>query len=56
MTSRWHNIECLEFGTVILECKDGRSFDKLRNNEVLGEEEVWIPENRGILSFCNFTS
>ena len=37
---RWHNTECLESGTVILECKDGKSFDLLRNNEVLREEDI----------------
>ena len=31
--ARWHNTECLESGTVILECKDGRY-------EALGEEDV----------------
>ena len=30
---RWHNTECLESGTVILECKDGRY-------EALGEEDI----------------
>ena len=30
---RWHNTECLESGTVILECKDGKY-------EALGEEDV----------------
>lgn len=30
---RWHNTECLESGTVILECKDGKY-------EPLGEEDV----------------
>ena len=30
---RWHNTECLESGTVIQECKDGRY-------EALGEEDV----------------
>ena len=30
---RWHNTECLESGTVILECKDGRY-------EALGEEDM----------------
>ena len=30
---RWHNIECLESGTVILECKDGKY-------EALGEEDI----------------
>ena len=30
---RWHNTECLESGTVILECKDGRY-------EVLAEEDI----------------
>jgi len=30
---RWHNSECLESGTVILECKDGRY-------EALGEEDI----------------
>ena len=37
---RWHNTECLEFGTVILECKDGKPFDWLRNNEALVEEDI----------------
>ena len=31
--ARWHNTECLESGTVILECKDGRY-------EALGEEDM----------------
>lgn len=31
--ARWHNTECLESGTVILECKDGKS-------EALGEEDI----------------
>jgi len=30
---RWHNSECLESGTVILECKDGKY-------EPLGEEDI----------------
>ena len=30
---RWHNTECLESGTVILECKDGKY-------EALGEEDI----------------
>ena len=30
---RWHNTECLESGTVILECKDGKY-------EPLGEEDI----------------
>lgn len=30
---RWHNTECLESGTVILECKDGRY-------EALAEEDI----------------
>lgn len=30
---RWHNTECLESGTVILECKDGRY-------EALGKEDI----------------
>lgn len=32
---RWHNTECLEFGTVILECKHGRY-------EAFGEDRVTI--------------
>ena len=43
---RWHNPECLESGTAILECKDGKSFDyfdklcnQLRNNETLRDED-----------------
>lgn len=31
---RWHNTECLESGTVILECKDGRY-------EALGDEDMY---------------
>jgi len=31
---RWHNSECLESGTVILECKDGR-YEALREEDVL---------------------
>ena len=31
--ARWHNTECLESGTVILECKDGRY-------EPLAEEDI----------------
>ena len=30
---RWHSLECMESGSVLLECKDGRY-------EPLGEEEV----------------
>jgi len=40
--------ECLESGTVILECKDGRPFDKLRNNEALEKEDVMEVRNLGI--------
>lgn len=43
---RWHNTECLESGKVILECKDGKSFDKLRNNEALGEEDIMSLDSR----------
>ena len=32
---RWHNTECLESGTVILECKDGKY-------EPFGEEDVLL--------------
>ena len=32
---RWHSLECMESGSVLLECKDGRY-------EPLGEEEVLI--------------
>ena len=32
---RWHNTECLESGTVILECKDGRY-------EPLSDEDIMI--------------
>ena len=38
--ARWHNTECLESGTVILESKDGRPFDKLRNNKALSDEDI----------------
>lgn len=43
---RWHNTECLESGTVILECKDGKPFDMLRNNEALGEEDIMSLDSR----------
>lgn len=33
--ARWHNTECLESGTVILECKDGRY-------EALSDENIMI--------------
>lgn len=32
---RWHNSECLQSGTVILECKDGR-------HEPLSDEDIMI--------------
>ena len=32
--SRWHNTECLESGTVILECKDGR-YEPLSDEDIL---------------------
>ena len=31
---RWHNTECLESGTVILECKDGK-YEALREEDIL---------------------
>ena len=31
---RWHNTECLESGTVILECKDGR-YEALADDDIL---------------------
>ena len=31
---RWHSLECLESGSVILECKDGK-YELLREEEVL---------------------
>ena len=31
---RWHNTECLESGTVILECKDGK-YEALSNEDNL---------------------
>ncbi len=31
---RWHSLECLESGSVILECKDGK-YEGLREEEVL---------------------
>ena len=37
---RWHNTDCLESGTVKLECMEGKPFDELRNNEALGEEDI----------------
>jgi len=33
---RWHNSECLEFGTVILECKDGR-YEPLAPEDVMNK-------------------
>lgn len=32
--SRWHSLECMESGSVLLECKDGR-YEPLREEEVL---------------------
>lgn len=32
--ARWHNTECLESGTVILECKDGR-YEPLSDEDIL---------------------
>lgn len=32
--ARWHSLECLESGSVILECKDGK-YEGLREEEVL---------------------
>ena len=31
---RWHNTECLETGTVILECKDGR-YEPLSDEDIM---------------------
>ena len=31
---RWHSLECMESGSVLLECKDGR-YEPLREEEVL---------------------
>ena len=31
---RWHNTECLESGTVILECKDGK-YEALKEEDIL---------------------
>lgn len=31
--ARWHSLECLESGSVILECKDGR-YEGLRDSEI----------------------
>ena len=36
---RWHSLECLESGSVILECKDGK-YELLREEEVL--ELYWL--------------
>ena len=33
---RWNNTECLGYGTVILECKDGR-YEALREEDMLGK-------------------
>ena len=32
---RWHSLECLESGSVLLECKDGR-YEGLREEEIMG--------------------
>ena len=32
--ARWHSLECLESGSVLLECKDGK-YEPLREEEVL---------------------
>ena len=32
--ARWHNTECLESGTVILECKDGK-YEPLTDEDIL---------------------
>lgn len=32
--ARWHSLECLESGSVLLECKDGR-YEGLKEEEVL---------------------
>ena len=32
---RWHSLECLESGSVLLECKDGR-YEPLREEEIMG--------------------
>lgn len=31
--ARWHSLDCLESGTVLLECKDGR-YEGLRDSEI----------------------
>ncbi len=31
---RWHSLECMESGSVLLECKDGR-YEPLREEEIL---------------------
>ena len=33
-TGQWHNLECLESGTVIMECKDG-AYEPLTEEEIL---------------------
>lgn len=30
---QWHNLECLESGTVIMECKDGK-YEALKEDEL----------------------
>lgn len=32
--ARWHSLECLESGSVLLECKDGK-YEPLREEEIL---------------------
>ena len=32
---RWHSLECMESGSVLLECKDGR-YEGLREEEIMG--------------------
>ena len=34
---RWHNTECMESGTVILECKDGR-YEALSDEDILKQD------------------
>ena len=36
---RWHNTECLESGTVILECKDGR-YEALSDEDILKTSKI----------------
>lgn len=37
--ARWHSLECLESGSVLLECKDGK-YEPLREEEIMNAGSV----------------